>query len=224
VPVRLNVILNVAPAAPVPGSRSSSSRDLSALLPTLKAISQTGSSSVTERVEVLDLARRRAVFQQVDGQDLDWPRLRVSLGEANTASIDVHSLSEQHHEAQFFVSQVRSAIRDSSGTCVVVVLTKSVTFASGEDLQQISLEGLPACRVFYIRYHMGMGPFPPASGPLMGGRGRGMRMDGPMGRNRLSLDMVDELEATLKPLSPKVFDVETPEQVTKAMTEIEKVL
>jgi hypothetical protein len=34
----------------------------------------------------------------------------------------------------------------------------------------------------------------------------------------------DQLEATLKPLSPKVFDVETPEQMTRAIAEIEKAL
>jgi hypothetical protein len=32
------------------------------------------------------------------------------------------------------------------------------------------------------------------------------------------------LEGTLKPLKPKVFDVEKPEQVTKALAEIEKAL
>jgi hypothetical protein len=87
---RLNVILNVALSAPARGSRPAPSGDLAALLPTLKAISQTGSSSLSEHVELLDLSRRRAVFQQNEVHDLDWPRLKASLEEANTASIDVH--------------------------------------------------------------------------------------------------------------------------------------
>jgi len=125
-PARVNVILNVAPSVPAPGSRRTQSGDLAALLPTLKVISQTGSSSLSERVELLDLARRRAVFDQNDvhALDLDWPRLKASLGEANTASIDVHSLSERHHDAQFFVSQVRNLLRTSEEPCVLVVLTK----------------------------------------------------------------------------------------------------
>lgn len=223
-PARLNVVLNVVPAAQVPGSRSSSSRDLSALLPTLKVISQTGSSSIAERVELLDLARQRTVFQQSDGHDLDWPRLKESLGEANTASIDVHSLSGQRHDAQFFVSQVRRIIRASNGPCVLVVLTKSVAFASREDLEPISIEGLPACRVFYIRYRpsprYGMPPF---RRPPMGDRDRNVPMGAPRPRYRAPVE-VDQLEATLRPLSPKVFDVEIPEQIAKAIVEIEKEL
>jgi hypothetical protein len=49
-------------------------------------------------------------------------------------------------------------------------------------------------------------------------------MGGPMTRNRPPEDVVDQLEATLKPLRPKVFDVETPEQTTRALAEIEKSL
>jgi hypothetical protein len=49
-------------------------------------------------------------------------------------------------------------------------------------------------------------------------------MGGPMNPNRPPQDIVDQLEDTLKPLRPKVFDVETPEQMTRALTEIEKAL
>ncbi len=148
-PTRVNIILNVAPFVPVPGRRRTQSGDLAALLPTLKAISQTGSSSISEHVELLDLARRRVAFDQTEVRDLDWPRLKASLREANMASIDIHSLSERHQDAQFFVSQVRSLLRASEIPCVLVVLTKSVAFESGEDLDPVSLEALPACRVVY---------------------------------------------------------------------------
>ena len=45
-----------------------------------------------------------------------------------------------------------------------------------------------------------------------------------MNRNQLPPSVLDQLEATLKPLKPKVFDVETPEQMTRAFAEIEKAL
>ncbi len=221
-PARVNVILNVAPSVPEPGSRHTHSDSLAALLPTLKAISETGSSSVSERVELLDLARRRAVFDQKEARDLDWPRLKESLGKANTAAIDVHSLSERHHDAQFFVSQVRNLIRASDNPCVLVVLTTPVTFDSGENLAPISLEALPACRVVYIRYREPVEAFRPFAQEI-GRRGRGARMDGPMNRSR-ALPEIDQLESTLKPLNPKVFDVETPEQMARALAEIEKAL
>lgn len=221
-PAHLNVILNVAPSAPVPGARRVPSGDLSALLPTLKAISETGSPSVSDRVELLDLARRKAVFDQKDVRELDWPRLKDSLGEANTASIDVHSLSDRHHDAQFFVTQVRSILRASTEPCALVVLSSPVAFESGEDLEQISLEALPSCHVFYIRYQAPVQRVP-FERP-MGGRRGGRMGGGPMGRTRPPLAAIDQLEGTLKPLKPKVFDVEKPEQVTKALAEIEKAL
>jgi hypothetical protein len=221
-PARLNVILNVAPSMPEPGSRRVPSSDLAALIPTLKAISENGSTSLSEHVELLDLARRHTAFDQDPVHTLDWPRLKESLGGASTASIDVHSLSERHHDAQFFLSQVRSLLRASEkGGCVLVVLATPVAFESGEDLEPISTEALPACSVFYIRYHEPR-PRVPAYDQQMG-RGRSRRGGGPI-RNRPPQEVVDQLEATLKPLSPKVFDVDMPEQVTKVLVEIEKSL
>jgi hypothetical protein len=222
-PARLNVILNVAPSLPAPGSHRAPSSDLAALIPTLKAISENGSPSLSEHVELLDLARRHTAFEQDQVHTIDWPRLRESLGVANTASIDVHSLSERHHDAQFFLSQVRTLLRASEkGGCVLVVLATPVAFESGEDLEPISTEALPACSVFYIRYHEPAPRVPPYD-QQMGGRGRGSRRGAPI-RNRPPQEVVDQLEATLKPLRPKVFDVALPDEVTTALVEIEKSL
>lgn len=222
-PARLNVILNVAPSLPVPGAHRTYSGELAALLPTLKVFSETGSSSLSEHVELLDLARRRKAFEQDQVRDLDWPRLEGSLGVSNTASIDLHSLKERHHDAQFFVSEVRSVLRASEGSCTLVVLATPVAFESGEDLEPISREALPACSVFYIRYHeprqRATGPHDPRMDRRMGRFGN----NGPM-RNRLPLEVADQLEGTLKPLSPKVYDVETPDEVAKALSDILKSL
>jgi hypothetical protein len=252
-PARINVLLNVAPSAlqpeawrPISLSRgmgrygqgpfgtepngtgpvrdhSGTSEEMGALIPTLKALTETGSPAITENVALLDLARRRTVFEQSDVKDLDWPRLKSSLGQATTASIDVHSLSERHHDAQYFISEVRRVIRASEHGCVLVVLTNPVSFESGEDKEPISTEALPACHVFYIRYR----PPNPAmynAGPQpMSGRGRGGLGGGPMMRT-VPHEAVDQLEGTLKPLNPKVYDATTPEQINKAFVDIEKLL
>jgi hypothetical protein len=222
-PPRLEVILNVAPSAPEPGSRHTPSSGMGALLPVLKALSETGSPSLSESVDLLDLGRRRNVFRQDGVQDLDWPRLKTALGDANTASIDLHSLADRHHEAQFFVSEVRRVLRESDKPSILVVLTTAVAFESGEDLEPISLEALPAARVFYVRYRSPVQVSRPFR-PQMGGRGRGGRMGGGPMMTQTSHNLVDQLEATLKPLHPKVFDVETAEQVTKALKEIRNTL
>jgi len=215
----LNVVLNLSPSLPGLRARATPSDGLPALLPTLKFISETGSPGLAEHIEILDLARHHSVFQTDKG--LDWPVLKSSLASANTASIDIHSLSDSHHDAQFFLTQVRRLLRASDKPGVLVILSTPVAFESGEDLTPISLESLPACRVFYIRYEgapersmnrYGAGEF----------RGRGMRVGG--AGPPMRLHMVDQLAATLKPLNPKLLDVETPEEITKALTEIQKAL
>ncbi len=223
-PVQMNVILNIAPSVPMRGSRPAPSSGLDALLPTLKVISQTQSSSISEKIDVLDLARRRAVFQQSGVHDLDWLRLKASLEEASTASIDVHSLSEQHHDAQFFVATVRRLLGATEKPSVLVVLTTPVAFESGEDLAPISPEGLPNTEVFYIRYRVPV-TFVPPFAPQRGGWGRGARMGGDRMSGRTAhREVIDQLASTLKPLNPKIFDVETSEQMTRALIEIEKAL
>jgi hypothetical protein len=105
---------------------------------------------------------------------------------------------------------------------VLVVLTPPVGFESGEDLDPISLEALPACRVIYVRYHAPVGRVRPVD-PTFGGHGRGPRMAAPIyGSGTRSPQIVDQLEGTLKPLNPKVFDVDSPEQMSKVLVEIEK--
>ena len=234
-PARLNVILNVdtseATAAAWAPTHTGPSSGLAALLPSLKAISQTGSASISEQVELIDIARRQAVFDQADVHELDWARLKPALAGASSASIDVHALSDRQHDAQFFVSQVRKMLRASDKPSVLVVLTQPVGFESDEDLEPISTEALPDCRVIYIRYHAPM-EHPNPLDQQTRGRGRG-RFGGPMGggpmgngtmnRNR-PLEVRDRLEGTLKPLSPKVFDVDAPDQVTKALAETLKAL
>jgi hypothetical protein len=113
-------------------------------------------------------------------------------------------------------------LRDFQQPCVLVVLTPPVAFESGEDLNPISVEALPACRVIYVRYHALSERTRPVD-PMFGGRHGGRMGGGPRYDNRTP-QIVDQLEGTLKPLNPKVFDVDTPEQMTKVFIEIEKML
>jgi hypothetical protein len=196
---------------------------MEALLPTLKALSQHGSTALKEQIEILDLARRKSVFKQDNVKGLDWDRVKESLGQASTASIDVHSLAERHRSAQFFVSRVRGLLRaESEGPCVLAVLTPAVSFEAGEELDPISLEGLSACRVVYIRYRTPVLRMARGFDPRMVGM-RGYPR-GPAARTLPPHQIVDQLSGTLKPMSPRVIDVETPEQMARVFAEIEKAL
>jgi hypothetical protein len=227
-PARLNVVLNIVAPPPSTTARQGESVELAALIPTLRSLAETGAPSLAERIKVLDLSRHRAVFNQ-DRGEIDWAKLKGALGQGNTASIDIGSLSDRHHDAQFFVREVRKLLTSASEQqpCALVVLSPPVTFESGEDLDPISLEALPACRAFYVRYRAP----PPARqmGDIFGGMPGGRRTMGPRGGPmrpppRAAQVVIDQLEQTLRPLNPRVFDVEAPEQMTRVFMEIERAL
>ena len=198
-PARLDVILNVSAAPYRPGSRHAPSSGLSVLLPSLKVFAQTGSPSIAEHVVLLDLSRRKTIFDQNDVHDLDWPSLRESLKQANTASIDLHSLETNQNDAQFFVTQVRRVLRSSAEeSCVLVILTQPVEFESGEDRTPISTEALPPCHVFYLRFYAALAPPRSFDSPDARGLGRHMGMSGPRMGGPIAAEAFDQLESTLK--------------------------
>ena len=61
---RLNVVLNIAPSVAERGSRTTPSSGLPALLPVLKVLTETGSASLSETVDLLDLGHRKDVFHR----------------------------------------------------------------------------------------------------------------------------------------------------------------
>lgn len=223
-PQRLNVVLNVDTLSEEPARHGESANSgLPGLLPTFKLLTETGSPQVSEDVDVIDLSRRRAAFAQKDVKELDWPGLKAALAEANTASIDVHSLAERHERAQFFVSEVRRVLRATEGPSVLVVLSKPVTFESGEDRTPISLEALPPCKLFYIRFNRPIGErrfMNPEPRGAVRPSWRGDRRT----HDQFAHLQMDQLEGTLKPLHPKVFDVSTPEEMAKALREVRNAL
>jgi len=221
-PVQIAVMVNVMPSERLSRSQQVPERNLGALLPALKVISQMAVRNGSLSVALLDLARRRVTFHQEDMHNLDWPALKDSLKEADGGTIDVKSLEDRHHKAEFFEAEVSRRIGAAakekvSGAPaparVLIVLSSPVEFESGEDLQPIHLAPDSDCRVFYIRYHPHI--VPPAVPVPPTARGRRSRPGFPS--PALREIQVDQLEPTLKPLAPQLFDVETPEQFRKAL-------
>lgn len=213
---RVSVLVNVAP--PIQYSRRGQGGEMAVLLPALKAIEPAAST-----VELIDFARRKSAFTQSNPKNLDWPEFKSSLQKATEPSINVKALADKGRDAQFFLSRVRQALRDSDSAKakVVVILSAPVAFESGEDKTPISTEGLSGVTVFYIRFYPPVRLRPRAM-PLPGRAGGRSGLDG--GPMRPPGIIFDELASLLKPLNPKVHDVENPEQLSKVLAEIQKAL
>jgi hypothetical protein len=168
-------------------------------------------------VALLDLARQKVVFEQDGTRGLDWRKLEAGFKEADPKVIDVHSLEKRGRSAQFFVKQVGQRIADAGDPVRgVIVLTGPTAFDSGENLHAIELGAKPAGKLFYIRYHS---PVPkPEFRPTYEEPRYGRRQIPPgLPKAPALTEPIDQLERTVKPLDPRVFDVYTPEQFRKAL-------
>jgi hypothetical protein len=187
------------------------------LIPALNVLSDMNVRNGALNVVLLDLARQKVVFEQNVARNLDWRKLEAGFKQADPKVIDVHSLEKRGRSAQFFVRQVGQRMADDGDAVrVLIVLTGPTAFESGENLHSIELGAKPAGKLFYIRYHS---PAPkPEFRPTFEEPRYGRRqMPLALPRAPAQAEPIDELERTVKPLDPRVFDVYTPEQFRKAL-------
>jgi hypothetical protein len=214
-PVRIELLVNLTPSEQASAMRRNS-RTLGVLIPALKVLSQIDARNGSLNIAALDLARRRVCFEQDAAGDLDWPRLKVALAQADPNVIDVHSLENRGQNAQFFLTEVGRRIAAGEGVPtpvrILIVLSGPVVFDRGEDLRPIQPTNGPDCRIFYIRYHSR--PMRPLA-PLLPSSASGRRSLPPT-RSASGAEM-DYLEQTLKPLKPRLFDVYSPQQFRKML-------
>src|SRR5262249_9703439 len=150
---------------------------------------------------LLDLERRRTSFEQSIDEPLDWPRFKAALAESDPYRIDVKDLQERKNNAQFLVTEVRSRLEtESKNACAMLILSTPMSVGGGVDLPPIQ-RVQSSCRFFYVRFSSLLEPF---SFALRGPR----------------LTPADALAGTLKPIDPKIFDVNNAEEFRRALATI----
>jgi hypothetical protein len=217
-PVHPEILVNVAASERAVGRHAMPHRELNLLMTSLDVISQFQYSAPLP-VSLLDVSRRKVAFRQPDVQKLEWSGIKSALTETDPGIIDVKSLENRHQNARFFVDQVRRLLDAPlpegapNSPRVLIVLSGMVEFESGEDLQPINVEQPNDCRVYYFRFHPPLaGRAAPPPHAMPGHRphpGRSI-WDTP-------IPLFDQLAATLKPLSPRIYDIDNPEQFRKAL-------
>jgi hypothetical protein len=228
-PAHVDLVVNLTPSERASGSMRIQNRNLAALIPAARVMSEVEWRNLSFNLSLLDLSRRRVVFEQDivspenTAQALDWSKARGSLAELNPGIIDIKSLENRKFSADFFLSEISRRIdqKDASTSRALIVLSSAVTFEPGQEMHPIEAGRRADCRVFYIRYL----PLPPVMF-RPGGRSRGAGPIGGFPAHAAFAPQFDELAPLLKPLDPRVFDVATPEQFRKAvaaiLAEIEK--
>jgi hypothetical protein len=230
-PVRIEVVVNESPTELATRRRTRvSTRNMSALIPALKVLSQMNIRNGSMNVTLLDLERRKVSFTQEEAAKLDWQRLKGALLDNDPNQIDVHALENHEQNAQFFVSEIRKRLEttESNGdvplgltadpTRILIVLSGPMAFPKGQDLRPIEAAPEPGVRVFYIRYYSPTRPDFQGGGPQDGLHPRFRLPPTPAPVRTAATE--DSLERTLKPLAPRLFNVTTPIEFRAALAAI----
>ena len=222
-PLRVEVLMNASATGPSQGLSvgTSSSRSLANLVPALKVLSQMEVGGDGLHVTLLDIPKRRVIFEQHGVSHLEWDRVRGALTEADPNKIDVRALEHREQNAQFFVEQVRQRLARGGEAekpfRVLLVLSGPTAFNSGEDMRPIEPGGDPNTKVYFFRYHV-----PPERLTLpplydaLGARGR-RGFPGAAPSPAMPAEPIDSLASLLKPLQPRLFDIYSPEQFRKIL-------
>jgi hypothetical protein len=220
-PVRVEVLMNASPSGPSRGlnTGTANGRNLANLVPALKVFSQMDVAGGSLHITLLDISKRRVIFEQDAVRQLDWTRLRDALTQADPNKIDVKSLEHREQNASYFMHQVRERLGASGANeplHVLIVLAAPMTLDSGDKSRVIiDSETKPQGSLYFVRYHL-----PPERAPLgyepmsrMGRRGYPANIPPPTG----PAEAFDSLQGVLKPLQPRLFDVYSPDQFRKAL-------
>lgn len=227
-PVRVEVLMNASPSGPSRGlnTGTANNRNLANLVPALKAFSQMEVAGGSLHVTLLDISKRRVIFEQDAVRQLDWTRLSEALTQADPNKIDVRSLEHREQNAPYFMQQVRERLATSGSPAaaakeplhVLIVLAAPMTLDAGEKTRAIESEAKTQGLLYYVRYHL-----PPERTPL------GFEPLSRMGRRypagmqqppAAEPEAFDSLQGVLKPLQPRLYDVYSPDQFRKALSSL----
>jgi hypothetical protein len=210
-PAAVSLMVNLTPAERFSASSRIQNRNLGALLPSTKVLSEVDWHNAKFGIELLDLSRRRVAFRQDDMQLLHRADARGALSDATAGTIDVKTLANRSLTADFFLNQIAQKIQAPSApgkpSRVVIILSASVFFEPGVAMHPIGMSAPPDVTVFYVRFNEAQPPARlPASPDFI-----------PPPRRLLP---EDQLEPLLRPLAPRLFDVTTPVEFRRALAAI----
>jgi len=151
-PVRLEVVANLESSEALTTFRAKDA-DIRLVLPYLKVLSEIQGPNLKKTISLLDVVRRRVLFEQPEVDQLDWKRLRTAIQGVNPGLIDRNALAGQQNIASFFINEVaqRFARDNGPGPRVVVVLTGAMNFGTSQNLQEIEIKSRPGDHLMYVR-------------------------------------------------------------------------
>jgi hypothetical protein len=159
----------------------------------LAALSQVELADGSISITGLDLLRREVLLEQRNIHALDWPALKEAFRKADSSSISVQALEGRKENGTFFRDFMKQRLVESSAVTplrIFIVVTGSVLFSPGSDLEPLQMEEKCNCKVYHLRFR-----FAPD-------------------------DVFDHLRGLIKPLQPKTFNLSNPRDLREAIADI----
>jgi hypothetical protein len=184
-------------------------RNMTAVIPSLKVISQMTLPNGTMGIHLLDLAYR----QQAEVPD--WEDMKLFFTRTNPGIITVKALDAKRTMRNFFVDQlIKKLQHQGDSEHFVIVLSGPAFFEDQEPMGLVSLPQEVVPHVFYIRCRaIPRSIREPRPRPRPGARPR------PLQRFAFALPL-DELERPLDSQGARIFDVISPEQFRRVLGEV----
>ena len=162
-PVHIHLLVNITPSWQSAGSITALQRNMSAVIPIMKVLSQIDIRNGSMETAVLDLTHLGVAFDQnIAGNDagsLDWDGMRRIFLDARPGIVDTRSLQSRRKMGILFRKEVvRRLLADGTesadaGTSVVIVLSGPAFLEEQDPDGPVQLPNKLDHRVFYIRYH-----------------------------------------------------------------------
>jgi hypothetical protein len=216
-PVRVELVANIAPSEASRRQGRAYTRNMDSIIPALKILSQLEPRDGSRNIAVIDVERRRVSY---DRSDLNWSMLKEAMEADDPNKIDAGSLKDRDQNAQFFVDQVtqraarETALTNKSEKRVLIVLSGPVLFRTHQEIRPMQVSA--SMPVFYLRFQAVL---PSAVMVNQATVPRSRFPQPPIGPIPPRI-FADELERTLKPLQPKLFDIYSPADFRKALAAI----
>jgi len=211
-PVRIELLANVSPTEMSRRQGRAYGRSMDSIIPALKILSEMELRNGSKNLSLIDVGRRRVSYEQRALKRVDWLAMKSALESDNPNKIDAESLRDRGQNAQFFIDQaLRRTAADGDLRPVLIVLTAPASFSSRQEMRPVERsKGL----VFYLRFQI---VIPSAIIANQQPLDRGGSIPEAAAMPRL---LIDQLEHTLKPLQPHLFDIYTPADFRKALAAI----
>ncbi|MFQ5694680.1 MAG: hypothetical protein ACE5HB_01685 [Terriglobia bacterium] len=205
-PVQVEILVNFSASRQFTGRQAATRANWANMIRALKPLTELRLTHGTLNVTGVDLNTRRVIFEQQDVTELDWPRLREALSGMNPNMVSVDELQAKKQRAAYFRDLLAERLRSGESQSVAreparagapapphrvfIVLSGSMLFPRGSDLEPLQAPAGCDCHLYHLRFPLSF------------------------------WHEWDELHRVLKPLKPRRFTIRSAMDLRKALGRI----